>query len=407
MEVDLEELAARARERVEPSWDELRERRVLAAVRRAPARKAPPRAILGRAAVALGVAAALLLAFGWWSNGGGSSARRSLLRLEDGSLCTLESGARLRASERSAELIRLVQTRGRVRYEVTHRPERTFEVVARPVTVRVRGTRFVVEVEPDEVTVTVEEGSVEVEVRSRSTELGAGDELRVARSASPAVASRSARDEARAPETTSPPAAADRIARSAAVAETAPSAGAPSEAEPPVSAAASREGAPPDATRSEAATAPRPRPPARRGRRRAARAETPRPGGPSEPASPDPAALLAQADAHRRAGRLGDASAVLEAFLRAHGDDVRAASAAFTLGRVRRQLGRHVDAAHAFARAHAEAPDGPLAEDSLAHEALSWSAAGDRARAASAAERYLDRYPVGLHASRMQLLSSP
>src|SRR5690606_26215871 len=131
---------------MEPGWNELREQRVLAEVRRAPS-SVRRSARIGRWTASMAVAAAVLLAAAIaWPSDGAAPDHRSRLELEDGSVCVLESGARLSASERSAEVVRLVQTHGRVRYEVSHRPERTFEVLAAPVTVRVRGTRFVVDV---------------------------------------------------------------------------------------------------------------------------------------------------------------------------------------------------------------------------------------------------------------------
>lgn len=388
MAIDLDELAARARERMEPGWNELREQRVLAEVRRAPS-SVRRSARIGRWTASMAVAAAVLLAAAIaWPSDGAAPDHRSRLELEDGSVCVLESGARLSASERSAEVVRLVQTHGRVRYEVSHRPERTFEVLAAPVTVRVRGTRFVVDVTRELVTVSVEEGRVEVLARSRIAELTDGETLSVPRRRAPA-------------ETTEPAEEPDAVAD-----EPAPMA--PTAVPPAAPEAVERDEG--TATTAEA-RAPR-RVPARVARRSARPAEpvtAAEPSGASvtQPAGSDPGALLAEADAHRRAGRQREAAAVLERFLLEHDADVRAPSAAFTLGRVRRQLGEHAAAANAFARAYSWAPDGPLAEDSLAYEALSWAAAGESPRAVSAAQRYLDRYPMGLHARQLSLLTSP
>src|SRR5690606_6743721 len=124
MAVDLDELAARARER-EPDWNEVREQRVLAALtRRAPAPRRPP---LGWIAVGtFGIAAALLVVLWVWPEGAPLTAG-SRLELEDGSVCMLEAHARVRAVERGPERMRIEQERGRVVYDVAHQPERTFE----------------------------------------------------------------------------------------------------------------------------------------------------------------------------------------------------------------------------------------------------------------------------------------
>lgn len=512
MAIDLDELAARARERMEPDWNEHRERRVLDAVRRAPPpgrRGAPIARWVAVSAAAVAVSAALVLA---WPGGDTLTAHPSRLELEDGSVCELESGAHLSASERSAALIRLIQTDGRVRYEVSHRPERTFEVLAAPVTVRVRGTRFSVDVAEETVTVSVEQGRVEVLARSRVTELTDGETLSIPRrrdlpeegprvdealldravsaavrrveSEAPSAQADAARGSARASERgaqgnprpaaheTSPahqvssahetssqhqtsPAREVSSAREASsqvsfAHETSPAHEASSAHEvssQPSSAHREHEASSAHQTSSaREASSARHTPPAHRtssahaatsahrlsSARRASSAHAAssahRPPSarrassergawsahgisPAREASPgverDPEALLAQADAHRRAGRQREAIAVLERFLVEHAGDVRAPSAAFTLGRFRRQLGEHVAAANAFASAYAGAPDGPLAEDSLAYEALSWAAAGESERAVRAAQRYLDRYPAGLHARQLSLLLPP
>ncbi|HEY8430668.1 MAG TPA: FecR domain-containing protein [Sandaracinaceae bacterium] len=413
MATDLDELAARARERMRPDWNEHRERRVLEAIRRAPPSRRLRMAHRGRwiaaGAAAAVIGAVLVLA---WPDRDAVLEHPSRLELEDGSVCVLESGAHLSASARSAALIRLVQTDGRVRYEVSHRPERTFEVIAEPVTVRVRGTRFVVDVTPTIVTVSVEHGRVEVLAGSRVTELTDGETLSVPRRRPP-------------PEPPRPEASAPRLVEASreerpspdvrhAVGE-APAPPAPSGSTPPAREAPSRT---PAASSPSAARGTAPARPGRSSRRAPSALPTasassrevstarqaPAPLAPRETAPVDPEAVLAQADAHRRAGRPREAVAVLERFLVDHAEDVRAPSAAFTLGRLRRQLGDHVAAAQAYARAYAGAPDGPLAEDALAYEALSWAAAGESERAMRAARRYLERYPAGLHARQLSPL---
>ncbi len=175
MAVDLDELAARARDGMKPKWDDVREQRVLSAISRPRRQRAPKLAWIATSGLAVAVVILAVL-LGWPKH-----PRSGWLELEDGSTCALELGARLRVVSESSELVRLEQARGRVVYRVSHRRERAFEVVADPIVVRVRGTRFAVEVTDELVRVSVTEGRVEVQNGSGLTELGAGDALRVSR----------------------------------------------------------------------------------------------------------------------------------------------------------------------------------------------------------------------------------
>jgi transmembrane sensor len=106
--------------------------------------------------------------------------------------------------------------------------------------------------------------------------------------------------------------------------------------------------------------------------------------------------LLLAADVVRGAGHAGEAVAFLEKAIALHNSDSRSAVAAFTLGRVRQtDLDDPAGAAAAFARARAIAPDGPLAEDSLAREVESSFQAGDKIRARALAEEYVKTWPSG------------
>jgi transmembrane sensor len=75
----------------------------------------------------------------------------------------LEPGTELALEEDVPERVHLRLDRGRARFEVTRRPERSFSVRARNVTVSVVGTTFGVEVVADRVGVSVEKGAVEVD----------------------------------------------------------------------------------------------------------------------------------------------------------------------------------------------------------------------------------------------------
>jgi len=115
-------------------------------------------------------------------------------------------------------------------------------------------------------------------------------------------------------------------------------------------------------------------------------------------------ALFDQVAQARAQGELALAAAKLRELTRKFPRDPRVASAEFTLGRVERARGRHRDAAEAFARCAAFAPNGTLAEEALSEEASSWLSEGDRARAASAARKYLTLHPRGARADRMRSL---
>lgn len=379
MSVDLEELARRAKE-VEPAWDDLREQRVLESIRRAPPSEpeAPRRRVAWIAAAAIVVFG--VSAGGWlWVKGASSSnrvavvaprapseppeAERSEMVLADGSTVALDADARVRLALQEPERVVLEQERGRAVYTVAQVPARSFEVHTPAAVVRVRGTVFVVEVDDDATLVEVREGRVEVEARAgdgRRSLLGVGDALSVAATA----------------ETVPEPEVGDRSSASAV-------GGRPSE-----SAVGGRSSA--------SAVGDRPSESAVGGRSSESR--------PPPPPSADE--LLARADEARLASDPARAAEALDAFLCHHADDGRAASAAFTLGRVENRRGRHRVAARAFERSRALSPTGPHAEDALAQEALAWSSAGDIERATDAARRYAEVYPSGLHRSRVQRLLS-
>lgn len=378
MSDELEELARRAGE-VEPAWDDLREQRVLESIRRAPRPETPRRPIGPWLAAG---AAALVLVGATWSWATDEPARtaeppgvsapvapdESELVLADGSTVTLGPDARVRVLAQEPEQAVLEQERGRAVFAVTHAPERSFEVWSPAAIIRVRGTVFVVEVTADATLVEVREGRVEVEARTgdgRRSLLGAGDTLSVAAVVGPEPA-----PEAQRPGPGEAPSEAPR------------SEAAHTEAPP-------RDAPPSDAPPSEARPAAAAAEPARR---------------PEPPPSAD--ALLARADEARLAADPASAARALQAFLEHHASDGRAASAAFTLGRVENRRGRPSAAAQAFARSRRLEPGGPLAEDALAQEALAWSAAGDPERARAAARRYEAAHPEGLHRARLRRLLS-
>lgn len=133
----------------------------------------------------------------------------------------------------------------------------------------------------------------------------------------------------------------------------------------------------------------------------------PAPSGGGAHAPPDsPQQLLAEVDAARAAGDAGRAVELLRRLLSDYPHDARAPLAAFTLGRVLlNELGRPREAAAAFQQVRQKAPASQFAEDALAREVEAWSRASEPGRARSLAATYLQRYPAGRHARRVEALA--
>jgi transmembrane sensor len=87
----------------------------------------------------------------------------------------LEPDTQMAVEEDAPERVHVRLERGRARFEVTRRPERSFTVRAGNVTVSVVGTTFGVEMIADRVGVTVEKGAVEVDWGLGQKRLLAGD----------------------------------------------------------------------------------------------------------------------------------------------------------------------------------------------------------------------------------------
>jgi transmembrane sensor len=121
----------------------------------------------------------------------------------------------------------------------------------------------------------------------------------------------------------------------------------------------------------------------------------------------EPADLFLAADVARLSKHSADAERPLERLVSFFPSDARAPLAAFTLGRVRlEELGHPREAAAAFARARALAPQGPLAEDALAREVESLSRAGDSSAAHDLAVDYLRSYPEGRRTTAVKKFGS-
>lgn len=258
--------------------------------------------------------------------------------LRDGSQVQLAPAGRLHVDRDDAEQVRLALHQGRGHFEVTKKPERSFEVEAQGVVVRVVGTVFDVALSDESagrrVRVAVQEGIVEV------TPPG-GALVRLEKGESWTMVFADDADPATPPE--------------------------PAEEAPAPSAAA----------------------------------EEP-PPAPSSSASPVTAkALFERAMAARRASRFPEAAAAFEELLRRYPNDARASLAAMELGRLRADHLDDADgAARAFEQA--EKGDNGLAEDALARRVRSLDQAGDEAACRAAASRYLAKYPQGARRAEVE-----
>ncbi|MEM6296992.1 MAG: FecR family protein [Myxococcota bacterium] len=179
-------------------WDDLREQRVLARIEAAKKAPAPRRQRLPWPLLAAVVA--LLLGAGLafvtlgptaetvevarsasWS----TPEHAPTLTLRDGSTARLEAGADVDVLTQVDTQIRIAQTAGAVRYDVTKNPARSFIVDADGVSVRVLGTAFTVSMLAQHVAVHVHHGRVEVRRGDRVSVLGLGESIQVERGAAP------------------------------------------------------------------------------------------------------------------------------------------------------------------------------------------------------------------------------
>jgi TolA-binding protein len=114
--------------------------------------------------------------------------------------------------------------------------------------------------------------------------------------------------------------------------------------------------------------------------------------------------LFGQANVARRSGRVAEAAKLYGDLVNRHARDRRAALAAFELGRLRMDSLNDVRGAiEALDRALKLDARRAFAEDALARLVLAQEALGDRAACMRARERYLARYPEGVHAQHVAL----
>lgn len=116
------------------------------------------------------------------------------------------------------------------------------------------------------------------------------------------------------------------------------------------------------------------------------------------PADGAAAELLDRANLARRAGQMREASELYAEIVQRFPKDRSAALSAFELGRIRMDaLSDPRGAVQAFERALALDARRAFAEDALARLALAHDATGDGAACKRAKERYLAKYPEGVH----------
>jgi len=267
----------------------------------------------------------------------------------DGSIAELgQGGGVVHLDQQSAELVSSTVVSGSAHFDVVPNHERTFEVHAGDVTVRVLGTAFLVERSGTGARVTVERGRVRVSWPGGEAVLGVGEGGEF------------------------PPAPTAAIEPSAL----------------PIEAAA---------------VAPRVwRDLARRGQYAqafAALRQTP------NDVRDEPQDLLLAADVARLSSHPAQAVAPLRKVSSLYPKDPRAPVAAFTLGRVLLDdLGRASEAASAFALAERLGPSGPLSGDALAREVEALKRAGQMPQARSVAQKYVTLHPDGRHAAALRAM---
>jgi transmembrane sensor len=359
---DLSRSIQAARDHVGVVWDERRAGAAAAGIGAKRARRARRRALgVGGAVVAAALIALLFRGAGSSNEGRvasapsaapSGSAAGAVLDLADGSVVRPGPAAIVRPRTLDERRVEIDLVRGRADFDVAHRAERQFLVLAGAVAVEVIGTAFTVERRDARAFVSVDRGRVRVTWTGGDAELGAGE------------------------SGTFPPAPAPASSSAAAPAS------APAEAEPPPATSG-----PPSSAKASWRTL------AKAGDYDAAyaamRAE------PSAPVRDAPEELLLAADVARLSGHPAQAVDPLRRVVRGHRGDPRAALAAFTLGRVLLdQLGRPREAADAFADARALGGGG-LTEEALAREVEARSRAGESERARSLAEQYTAKYPEG------------
>jgi transmembrane sensor len=302
------------------------------------------------------------------------------LAFSDGSELRVEPASRVRVVDVKGSGASVAVENGALHAEGVHTALSQWRVIAGPITVRVTGTRFHVSWSAltEQFTLAVFEGSVTAagSIIGAERPVVAGETLRVFVG------------ERRLELSKAPQAALSAPAASASVATVkAPEAPA-------------RE--PADVARAEPSALPREpdwRAHAAKGSLRKAFAAAQESGFSEACSAASAAELLQLGDGARLAGRPDRADQALLTLRRRFPNDPRRAAAAFALGKVAfDQRKSYAQAATWFRTSIAEQPHGSLAREASGRLIEALRNSGDAAGARQAAEKYLQRYPVGPHA---------
>ena len=297
------------------------------------------------------------------------------LRFSDGSSVVAGPHTTTRVMQVTSDGAHLTLERGHIDAHVVHRDGSRWQVAAGPFVVHVTGTRFRVSWNPqtEKLAIKVTEGKVEVTGDGSKHELSAGSVLELSANAAAGVNSALVSDE--------PKAASSRSAE--------PSA----RDEDEVIAARKAAERKPDFR--ELSTA---------GHYREALAAVEQQGFAASCESLGARDLLTLGSTARLAGRADRAREAYLAARRRFPSSAEAGISAFSLGRLASDAGRASDATAWFKRYLTEQPGGPLAREAAGRLIELLRQTGDEARARTAAESYLKRYPTGPHAALAQSL---
>ncbi|MFT3928128.1 MAG: FecR domain-containing protein [Myxococcales bacterium] len=298
--------------------------------------------------------------------------------LAEGTLIELEPRSEVELLSSQPGAVKLSIRTGSARFDVAKRRSRRFSVELGEVEVRVTGTQFRVRRSPsaggEKIRVDVEEGSVEVHRRgATAVQLSEGEHWSTF-VAEPQVAAEPVLEQLD-----------DHVGQLA------------GDVDGDVNA---DEGDAVDSAREGSGTGARKL--SKRARRRARAAEARE--REQARAQQEAAALLLfeQGNAARRLGRLREAAEIYAELVNDYPKDRRAAFSSFELGRIRMDsLGDLRGGAEALERALRLDARRAFAEDALARLVLAHEALGDRRACESARNRYLARYPDGVHAQHV------
>jgi transmembrane sensor len=302
------------------------------------------------------------------------------LAFSDGSELRVEPASRVRVVDVDGSGASVAVENGALHADVVHTASSRWRVIAGPITVRVTGTRFHVawSALTEQFTLAVFEGSVTAagSIVGAERPVVAGETLRV-------FVGERRLELSKAPE----------AAASAPAASASPVA---------VKAPDDPQRDPGQAPRAEPSAAPREpdwRDHAAKGSLRKAFAAAEASGFSEACSAASAAELLQLGDGARLAGRPDRADQALLTLRRRFPSDPRRAAAAFALGKVAFDQRRsYAQAATWFRTSIAEQPNGSLAREASGRLIEALRNSGDAAGARQAAEKYLQRYPVGPHA---------